>query len=167
MYIQYRPTSNKILLLIKSIILNDYKYLATKSNTMLDMFCGSGNVSLSIKKYIQISYIVGVDVNISLIRRFRRSLISMNLKHKLFCLDAFRFKFNKKFDIIFIDPPFRFDLCSKILEVIYYRNLIEDDGLIIVQNFIKNKLIVNNFNVDKSIVLGKNQVVFLSKKDGI
>lgn len=167
MYIQYRPTSNKVLLLIKSIILNDYRYLSEQENLMLDMFCGAGNVSMYIRKYLKISYVVGVDKDINLINRFRRKLIDINLKHKLFCLDAFRFKFKKKFNIIFIDPPFKFNMCGNILNTIYYRQLVSDKGLIIVQNFINNKIDILNFNVDKSIKLGKNQIIFLSKKDGI
>lgn len=167
MYIQYRPTSNKVLLLIKSIILNDYKYLQDQNNSMLDLFCGAGNVSLTIKKYLPISYIVGVDNNVHILRKFNRKLISLNIKHKLFCLDAFRFKFNKKFNIIFIDPPFKFNMCENILKTVYHRNLISENGLIIVQNYIKNKIKITNFNIDKDIQLGKNQIIFLTIKNGI
>jgi 16S rRNA G966 N2-methylase RsmD len=43
---------------------------------------------------------------------------------------------NQKFSVIFADPPYNFDLelFSKIPELVFSNNLLEDDGVLIVEH---------------------------------
>ena len=48
-------------------------------------------------------------------------------------------KENKKFDIIFLDPPYKSDFAIKSMEYIFRNNMLLDDGIIIFETDDKNK----------------------------
>lgn len=48
-------------------------------------------------------------------------------------------KENKKFDMIFLDPPYKSDFAIKAMEYIFRNNMLLDDGIIIFETDDKNK----------------------------
>lgn len=47
---------------------------------------------------------------------------------------------NEKFDIIFMDPPYKEELCTKVLKAIEKNNILAEDGLIICEHHIFENL---------------------------
>jgi len=45
-----------------------------------------------------------------------------------------------KFDIIFCDPPYHQDLCLKVLQMLHEYPLLTEDGIIIMEHAIEDKL---------------------------
>jgi len=46
----------------------------------------------------------------------------------------------EKFDIIFMDPPYELEVCAKVLNSIEKNNLLLDNGIIICEHYINEKL---------------------------
>ncbi|MDO5556413.1 MAG: 16S rRNA (guanine(966)-N(2))-methyltransferase RsmD [Clostridia bacterium] len=66
---------------------------------------------------------------------------------------------NKRFDIIFLDPPYKSDYIIKSIKYILEYNLLKQDGIIIVETNEKNKI--------KEIEENKELIVYDTRKYGI
>lgn len=65
-------------------------------------------------------------------------------------------KENKKFDIIFLDPPYKSDFSEKAIDEIISLNLLSKDGIIILETDDKNK---------KEEILRKNDIEIFSERE--
>ena len=63
---------------------------------------------------------------------------------------------NKKFDIIFLDPPYKTDFAVKAIEKIINLNLLSKDGIIILETDDKNK---------KEEILRRNDIEIFSERE--
>ena len=71
-------------------------------------------------------------------------------------------KNNIKFDVIFLDPPYKFNLINYILEFISKNDLLNTDGIIVCE--FDNEHVVNDkFSLIKSKKYG-DKSVFIYKK---
>ncbi len=126
-----RPTSSKV----RESIFN---ILQTKIQdaVVLDLFAGSGIVgfealSRGAKK------IIFVEKNYKIIQNLQKNISSFDcvceiiFSDALIALDKID---NIKFDLIFIDPPYKSELISPVLEKIKNNNLLNQDGIIIVEH---------------------------------
>ena len=110
---------------------------------VLDLFGGSGALSLeAISRGASFSYIVEnhplaikvIKQNIELVHEENATnVIAMDYK---VALEYFK-KNNLKFDLIFLDPPYRLNIIDEIIEFILENDLINPYGFIICQ-FLKN-----------------------------
>lgn len=109
---------------------------------VLDLFGGSGALSLeALSRGASFSYIVEknydaikvIKSNVSLLKEDGKVNI-LNLDY-LVALEYFKNK-NIKFDLIFLDPPFKMKVIDDIVSYILDNNLINPDGYIICQ-FVK------------------------------
>ena len=66
-----------------------------------------------------------------------------------------------KFDLIFCDPPFKDKHVGQLIELIFNRNLLKKNGIIILHRnkTIKEKL-PNNFNILDERVYGTSKIIF-------
>ena len=78
--------------------------------------------------------------------------------------DAFNVQIDKKFDLIFLDPPYDTDYIEKSLKLIAELNLIKNEGLIICESNSKDKIIYSDkFKQIKEKKYGDKWVVILEK----
>lgn len=70
-------------------------------------------------------------------------------------------KFNIKADVIFIDPPYESDLYEKSLEVIKNNNLLNKDGIIVLEHPIDKNIDLKGFEVIKVKTYGDKQISYL------
>ena len=108
-------------------------------DVVLDLFGGSGALSLeSISRGASKSYIVEkssdalkvIKKNVEMVNEVDNvNILSMDYK---LALDFFKNN-NKKFDIIFLDPPFRMNIIDEIISFILEYDLINQNGYIICQ----------------------------------
>jgi 16S rRNA (guanine966-N2)-methyltransferase len=111
-------------------IINDF----SKITDMLDLFCGSGNISIE-------AYSRGIK-NADLIEadRFKKDVIEKNLKKagfdkaNLIITDALVYckNCNKNYDFIMVDPPFKWDKKNELLKLISEKNLLNDNGFLVI-----------------------------------
>lgn len=129
-------------------------------DVVLDLFGGSGALSLeSISRGCKFAYIVEksyqavkiINSNVTSLKENENVLI-MNCDYKV-ALNKF-INDNITFDIIFLDPPYKLNICNELVDTIINNNLLREKGIIVCQyvkgNYIpqenENLKIIKNYN---------------------
>ncbi|RNC87171.1 MAG: 16S rRNA (guanine(966)-N(2))-methyltransferase RsmD [Winogradskyella sp.] len=133
-------------------ILNNHYYFDEVS--VLDLFAGTGNISYEFASRGS-ETILAVDANIGCIKFINKTADSFDMAIMTVRSDVFKFleKAKEKHTIIFADPPYDFDVSEfeKIPELVFQNNLLETDGLLIVEHSKHTKLDhMDNFSYSKS-----------------
>lgn len=108
----------------------------------LDLFGGTGAISLEFLSRGAES-VVTVDCDTRSCDLINKNFQKAKIKPNLFCVDyvkALNQLQNKRFDIIFIDPPFATDFGRQSIELISSLNLLEDDGIIVFEHSSEKEL---------------------------
>lgn len=130
-----RPTMDRVKESLFGMI-QDY----IKDSTVLDLFAGSGNLGVeAISNGAKIAYFI--DNNPEVIKVLNKNIANLDIQSKSRvilsdwkkALNTFATQ-NIKFDLIFIDPPYAYDVYEKILNKVSTLNLLSDNGLIIMEH---------------------------------
>ncbi|XBT18577.1 MAG: RsmD family RNA methyltransferase [Candidatus Shikimatogenerans sp. Tder] len=125
----------------KKRIINKLKIL--KNNIILDLFSGSGNISFEFfSNYCKVIAIDNYKISIDLIKYNIKLLkIKKNFIYKKIDVIKFLKHNKKKFNFIFIDPPYKYNFfkINNILNIIYNKKILKNNGIIILSNIYKNK----------------------------
>ena len=139
-----------------------------KDAIILDLFSGVGSfgmecLSREAKKVVFVENYVGV------LPILKKNLYSLKLKEKYQIIekniydDKTLSQFQNKFDIIFLDPPYKDNNFNKILIKITDKNLLKKNGIIIIHRQKKEK---NNFMENYKIIdekkYGISKIIFLT-----
>lgn len=129
-----RPTLDRVKESLFNIIQSNIK-----NTIVLDLFAGSGALGIEAlsrgaKKAIF------CDNNYESIKIIRENLEKTKLiddaiiisKDYTDCLNHLSNK-NEQFDIVFLDPPYKLDIAINALKLIINKNLLKDNGLIIIE----------------------------------
>lgn len=136
-----------------------------KGSIVLDLFAGSGSLGIeAISNGAKLCYFI--DNNNEVIKTLNRTITNFNIKDKsrIILSDWKRFlnesaNNNIKFDLIFIDPPYNYDVYEKILTKVSELNLLNDKGLIILEHQnLKLKDEYNNLRLYKQKKYGNKSV---------
>ena len=126
-----RPTMDRVKESIFSMIQN-----YVKDSFVLDLFAGSGSLGIeALSNYSKYCYFV--DNNNDVIKILKRNTINMEnlsiLKYDY--KDALKyFKNNNiKFDLIFLDPPYKLKLINNCIDLISKYDLLNDNGIIVCE----------------------------------
>ena len=155
--------------LVKVSIFNllDHSNIVKKkleNSSILDLFSGTGSFGLeclsrgSKNVYFFENYVEAIKVLEKNLNFFKNSK-----NFKIFKFDCFEFfesnkEINKKFDIIFLDPPYKELRINKLIEKIIQKKILKNDGLIIIHRHKKDKyeiskklkvLDVRNYGISK------------------
>jgi len=157
-----RPTMDRVKESIFGMIQN---YI--NESIVLDLFSGSGNLGIEAlsegSKYIYLvdnnkKAIDTIKKNIENIGIKECSLLNMDYKK---ALDYFN-QNNIKFDIIFLDPPYKTDYIEHSIKLIDKYNLLNKDGIIIVESSSLDKIIyTDKYKAIKNKKYGDKWVVIL------
>lgn len=133
-----RPTSDKVKESMFNII--QHKVYHAKC---LDLFAGSGNLGLeALSRGADCCYFV--DENVQAIRIVKENIEALKIQEqtKVFHMDYLKalYKFNQPFDIIFLDPPYRYQIIEKIVDVIEKKKLLNEYGLILYESNLENQV---------------------------
>ena len=117
-----------------------------EDTSVLDLFSGSGSFGLEcISRGSQDVYFFE-NHNLA-IKVLKKNILSLNTinNYKIFekdCFDYFDSKniLNKRFDIIFIDPPYKESKINKLIENIIEKQILNKKGVIIIHRHNKDKL---------------------------
>lgn len=127
-----RPTMDRVKESLFGIIQN-----SIKGSIVLDLFAGSGSLGIeALSNGAKSCYFV--DNNIELIKIIKNNVLGMNDDINIIksdyqnALEMFK-NGNIKFDIIFLDPPYKLNLINECLNEIIEYNLLSDNGIIVCE----------------------------------
>ena len=129
-----RPTTDMAKEALFNILNNQYYF---DDISVLDLFSGTGNISYEFASR-GTEEITAVDENFGCIKFINETAEAFEMTISTVKSDVFKFleKSKQKHTIIFADPPYDFDLeaFSKIPELVFENQLLEDEGLLIVEH---------------------------------
>lgn len=129
-----RPTTDMAKEGLFNILNNRFYFDELK---VLDLFAGTGNISFEFASR-GVQGITAVDSYPGCVHYI--SKISSELDFPITTIKSDVFKFleqtTEKFDVIFADPPYNFDLSQflKIPDLVFEQDALEEDGLLVVEH---------------------------------
>lgn len=164
-----RPTLDRV----KESLFNIINF-NLKDAIVLDLFSGSGALGLeAISRGAKKSYLC--DVSPKAIKVISQNVIKTHAEDKTVILkgdyenNLEKFKNeNLKFDVIFLDPPYKTDFTIKSVDLIIKNNLLSEDGIIVVETDIEEDILekIKEFSVDIYDVrkYGRATLIFIRRK---
>lgn len=150
-----RPTMDRVK---ESLFGSIQDYL--KNSTTLDLFAGSGSLGIeTLSNGSNTCYFV--DNNYKLIEIIKKNTNNINenvIILKKDYIDALNyFKNNNiKFDIIFLDPPYKLNLINKSIELIEKYNLLNNNGIIVCEY--ETEIFTSNYEIIKEKKYGSKSI---------
>tara|TARA_Y100001935_G_C17238190_1_gene474192 strand:+ start:285 stop:851 length:567 start_codon:yes stop_codon:yes gene_type:complete len=137
-----------------------------EDSCVLDLFSGTGSFGLEclsrkakhvtfVENYKNILPVLKKNLlNLKSVKNYK--IIQKDILNKL---DITIFK--EKFDIIFLDPPYKMNDLEKLLNSILNIKLIKNDGILIIHRFKKKKdKFPNSFKIIEEKVYGISKIIF-------
>lgn len=161
-----RPTQDKVRKAIFDIL-----GASLPGSSFLELFAGTGAVGIEALSCAAGS-VCFVENDRNSLKLLKENLSGLKLANfEVLGLDSFeavkRFASQgRKFDIIFLDPPYYKDLAKKILQTFDSYDILFPSGLIIIQHFKKDVIPekTNSFNIFKQKMYGDTVVSFYQMK---
>lgn len=167
--INTRPTLDRVKEPLFSIINFDLP-----DSTVLDLFSGSGALALeAISRGAKEAYLC--DNSRDAIKIIKQNIEKTKTENQTVVIPK---AFDKalqelaekkvKFDIVFLDPPYKTDYAEKATEIIVENDLLKDNGLIIIETDEKNRIVEKIQNIDITMYderkYGRVNLLFLRKE---
>ncbi len=141
--------------------------LELKQSNILDLYAGTGSFGLECLSR-QAKSVCFIEKRKDAVEILKKNIEKLKVKNKIkiFYDDIFKLIkkqnfFESRFDLIFCDPPFKDTNVERLIELIFNRNLLKKNGIIILHRnkAIKEKL-PNNFNILDERVYGISKIIF-------
>ena len=146
---------------------NKFKININKAN-ILDIFSGVGSFGIEClsrdAKYV--TFIENYKKVLPILKKNLLNLKEIN-NYKILEKDAFESdtykQLNDKFDIIFLDPPYKEKNLDLILKNILSQNILNDNGIIVLHRHKKtNDIFSSEFEVLEEKKYGISKIIFIS-----
>ncbi|MBL4677204.1 MAG: 16S rRNA (guanine(966)-N(2))-methyltransferase RsmD [Mucilaginibacter sp.] len=128
-----RPTTDLAKEALFNILQNQ---IAFEGITVLDLFSGTGNISMEFaSRYAE--KVTSVDRSVHCVHYLKDASRQHGLSQiETFKADVFKYLAmeTEQYDLIFADPPYDLDKIPTISKVVFERNLLKSDGLLIVEH---------------------------------
>lgn len=160
-----RPTMDRVKESLFATI-NEY----VNNSVCLDLFAGSGALGIEALS-MGSREVVFVDKEYIACKTIKSNLemLDVNTNTTVLNMDylkALERLYPKKFDLIFLDPPYKTDYLKKALEKIEELKLITDTSLVILESDDINKLTFSDYYIEvKTKKYGDKYIRILKKKD--
>lgn len=160
-----RPTMDRVKESLFATI-NEY----VNNSVCLDLFAGSGALGIEALS-MGSREVVFVDKEYIACKTIKSNLDLLNVNTNTAILNMDYLKalerlYPKKFDLIFLDPPYKADYLEKALKKIEELKLITDTSLVILESDDINKLTFSNYYIEvRTKKYGDKYIRILKKKD--
>ncbi len=127
-----RPTTDMAKESLFNILNN---LIAFEELSVLDLFAGTGNISYEFIS--RGSRVTAVDLNFNCIRFIHQTAEKLGMEHlKTVKTDVFLFLAGHKlkYDLIFADPPYDSPDFLKLTDLIFDRELLKTDGILVIEH---------------------------------
>ena len=156
-----RPTMDRVKESLFAII-QDY----LDESIVLDLFSGSGNLGIEALSE-GAKEITLVDSNYKAIKIIEKNLNNIGINSNVLNMDykkALELLKNKKFDIIFLDPPYKTNYIEEAIKLITKYNILNDKGIIVCESDSIDRIIYDNsYTCIKDKKYGDKYIVILKK----
>lgn len=129
-----RPTTDFAKEGLFNLLENKYSLQDLK---ILDLCAGTGNISFEFVSR-DAGHVTCVDKDYNCVSFIRRTAKEFRIEDKMDIIKSDIILFLKKtdltFDIIFSDPPYDVKFHDQIAQVVFERNLLKEDGILIVEH---------------------------------
>lgn len=111
---------------------------------ILDLCSGTGNISL---EFVSggVKNVIAIDQNFKCVKFLQNLAKELDIENELTVMKADVLSFLKQteltFDVIFADPPYESDIHQKIVDLVFSRKLLNEDGWLIVEHSRNTKLL--------------------------
>lgn len=115
-------------------ILNNYFHF--DRITVLDLFAGTGNITLEFASRNAVS-VIAVDNHHACVEFIKKTIEKLNYDQVTVIKgDAFQFteRSKQQFDVIFADPPYDMEGIKKIVDNVFNNNLLKSDGWLVMEH---------------------------------
>ena len=137
-----------------------------EGSNVLDLFSGTGSFGLEClsRKAKHVTFVENYKEILTILKKNLLNLKSINnyeiiQKDILNNLEIFNLK--QKFDIIFLDPPYKEKDLNKLLSSIIKFKLIKNDGIIIIHRHKKQRdKFPNSFKIIEEKIYGISKIIF-------
>ncbi len=152
-----------------NIMLHSNKFdVKIKASNILDLFSGVGSFGLECLSR-QASFVTFIENYKKVLPILKKNILELNYLDKSSIIEKDIFKqlnfdiFNKKFNIIFIDPPYKEKFLSELLKKIFQAKILTNNGIIVIHRHKNEKdefqkffkvLEEKNYGISK-IIFGK------------
>lgn len=154
-----RPTLSQVR---ESIFSSLFSLIDFEGRTFLDVFAGSGIMGFeAISRGFASAHFLEKNKKTFLLLKKNASKLALSEEQVSFCIgDSAKVlkKFEKAFDVIYVDPPYQSGLYETILEAVWEKQLLRNDGILVLEHpknleiaFEKFKLIKQKTYADKTI----------------
>lgn len=159
-----RPTSGRV----KESLFDIIAHRLPDAKT-LDLFAGTGSLGLEAISG-GASSCCFVDKSWKAISTIKSNIEKLGVVEKSIIINTSSQKFLKsntstKYDIIFLDPPYRAVNIDKIISMIYENEFITRDGLIVVESDGEEQFPTVNKKIARQETYGKTRLTFFLNKD--
>lgn len=159
-----RPTTDRVKESIFNLII---PYIP--ANAVLDLFAGSGALGIeALSRRSDFGVFVESD-------KEAFKVINKNLEHSRFLEksetilgDAISYlrRTDKKFDIVFLDPPYNTGLLTRAVDIIFERNILTPCGIIVAESEAGGEVPPSShFDIIKQAKYGKTTVFILKRPE--
>ncbi|MFK5957421.1 MAG: 16S rRNA (guanine(966)-N(2))-methyltransferase RsmD [Lutibacter sp.] len=159
-----RPTTDMSKEALFNILNNAYYF---NNIAVLDLFSGTGNISFEFGSR-GTENITAVDAHFGCIKYINSTSKELDLTINTIKSDVFKYlkKTTSKFDVIFADPPYEFDLnlFEKIVDLIFENNLLSNEGTLVIEHSKRTDL-SNHVHFNYSKKYGGNMFSFFEKEN--
>lgn len=133
-----RPTIDRV----REAIFNKIQF-QVKDAYVLDLFCGTGAVSLEFLS--RGARVVSVDNNPNSVKLINNNFKKAKLTPNLLQCDykqALNRLGNEQFDIVFLDPPFDSDYAEKAMMILSEKGMLKPDSMVVYEHYFDKKFCV-------------------------
>ena len=155
-----RPTTDRVKESMFSII-----NFHIPNGVVLDLFAGSGALGIeALSRGARKCYFIENSHSAADIvkKNIEKTSLKENSVLKVVDYKSFLNSANEKFDVILLDPPYNKKMCDEAMQIIYERNLLNDDGIILCETEYGEE-INTDFIKKKDYKYGKTMLWFFYK----
>lgn len=165
-----RPTSDRVKESLFNILINK---LDIRGKSVLDLFAGTGNLGLeALSREAMGCVFVEKDKNAYNVLKINIEALNFLSKSQCYNQDAFYAikiiaKNNKKFDIIFLDPPYGKGYVEQAIRKISEFDLLACNGIIISEYDENDEIpeLIENIKIFRTEKYGRTKISFWTKEE--
>ncbi len=136
------------------------------NKNILDLFSGVGSFGLEALSR-NANYVTFIENYTEVIKILKKNIDSLNLNNKCKIIEKNVFseldfnEFDQEFNLIFLDPPFKEEKVNALIQKIFYSNVLNPDGLIVIhRNSKESHFFPTQLNIIEKKTYGISQIFF-------
>ena len=163
-----RPLKDVVKESIFNLILHSKKFnLVVENSLILDLFAGTGSFGVECisRKAKKVIFFENYPEAIKILEKNLNLLKNID-GFEIYKQDFFNFflsnrELNAKFDIIFIDPPYKEKKINEIIEIILKKKILSQNGILIIHRHKKdNTKLTNKLRIIEDRTYGISKILF-------